>query len=288
MSDSDDLLEQLGALERQYDDAFPHEWEDVVRGDRTAAEVRAARAGIDDPDELEALAQVIRPLDAATRDAWVERLATSLRAPSHASPSHASPSAAADAEDLPAAEHGDPVSLDARRRARITWMTAAAGLLAAAALALWLRPHDGARPRGATMLPSFALTVRNETVHEIRSDLAPHDAVDRYQASSHILWVIRPERSVAPPLGLRVLAEPTEPSAAPTARRLIDPGDVQVSPQGVIELQGTIDDTLALPLGRWSLHLVVADPAVLPADLEAYDHGGPWTVSEPYVIDVIP
>lgn len=290
MSDPDDLLAQLGELEREYDDEFPHAWEDVVRGKRTAAEVIALREGVDDPEELAALAEVLVPLDAGTRDAWVERLAATLQtSATHASETESAPESAPAPESEPvttAEPHATVIDLDARRRARITWMTAAGSLLAAAALVVWLSaPGDGPRPPGASALPSFSLTVRNETVHEIRSNPAAPGAIDRYTASSRIHWVVRPERSVEPPLGLRVLAvaEAGEP------RRLIDPaGAVKVSARGVLELEGTLGELLPLSLGRWSLRMVVADPAALPADLAALDGGGPWTVSEPYEIELIP
>ena len=75
----DDLLGELGALEREYDDAFPHAWEDVVRGTRSAEEVAAERlAAGDDPDEVAALAeQLAPPCEAqrnAEREAWIDRL----------------------------------------------------------------------------------------------------------------------------------------------------------------------------------------------------------------------
>jgi hypothetical protein len=294
MSEPDELLERLGGLEREYDDAFPHVWEDVVRGDRTAAEARAEREGIDDPRELRALAEVLRPLGAEEREAWVERLAAGLGAPEER-PSPASSSEPAGPVAV--------VSLQSRARprprARMVWLGGAGASLAAAALVLWvLRPRDEA-PGGrvadeavglpeAAALPGFELLVRNETVRENRSTSDP-EAVARYQPSSSVHWVIRPERSVAPPLGLRVLAEASSPELRlPQRRLLLDPGAIEVSPRGVIELRGRLEDVLPLAVGRWSLRMVVAAPDVLPAELAAFDAGGAWVVSDAYVIDVIP
>jgi hypothetical protein len=136
MSEPDELLERLGGLEREYDDAFPHAWEDVVRGDRTAADVLAERQGIDDPQELRALAEGLRPLRAEEREAWVDRLAAGLGAPT------AGLGAARSTEPTAPA----PVaSLDPRPRprARLAWLITAGASLAAAALVLWLlRPRD--------------------------------------------------------------------------------------------------------------------------------------------------
>jgi hypothetical protein len=285
MSEPDELLERLGALEREYDDAFPHAWEDVVRGDRTAAEVLAERQGIDDPQELRALAEELRPIGTEEREAWVDRLAAGLGAPPErrlgaaASTEPTGPALVASADPRPRP----------RPRARLAWLITAGGSLAAAALALWLLgPRDDAPLPGAAPLPGFALVVRNETVHEIRSTVPTPGAVPRYQPSSSLHWVIRPERSVDPPLGLRVLAQALSPEIPLPRRRLLDPGAVDVSPRGVIELRGTLGDLLPLALGRWSLRMVVAEPDALPADLAAFDGGGAWVVTEPYELDVIP
>ena len=265
MSEPEDLLEQLGELEREHDDAFPHVWEDVVRGDRTTAEALTERQGIDDPEQLRAFAEVLRPLGAEEREAWVDRLAATLDAP------------------VPA-----PVPARPRARGRMIWLAAGASLAAAALVLLVLRPRDEAPVASeAASLPGFELLVRNETVRTIRSTSDP-EAIARYQPSSSVDWVIRPGRSVAPPLGLRVLAEASSPEVPPPQRkRLLDPGVIEVSPRGVITLRGTLRDVLPLAAGRWSLRMIVAAPAGLPADLAALDAGGAWVMSEPYVIDVI-
>jgi len=296
MSEPDELLARLGALEREYDDAFPHGWEDVVRGDRTTAEALAEREGIDDPEELRVLAEVLRPLGAEEREAWVERLMAGLRAPED------QPEPASSAESM-----GPVVVMNLesrpRSRARMLWLSGTGASVAAAALLLWmLRPGDespGAETDDAlgvevgdapgvleaVALPGFGLVVRNETVRENRST-SGSEAIARYQASSSIHWVIRPERSVEPPLRLVVLAETSSPELP--SRLLIYPNAIEVSPRGVIELRGPLEDVLPLAVGRWSLTMVVARPDALPADLTQFDLGGAWVVTEPYEIEVIP
>ncbi len=78
MTEIDDLLGKLGTLEREYDETFPHAWEDVVRGTKTAEQVRREREGIDDPEELDALAAQIQPRSDADREVWIDRLAGML------------------------------------------------------------------------------------------------------------------------------------------------------------------------------------------------------------------
>lgn len=275
MSRTEQLLSDLGALEREYDETFPHEWEDVVRGDRTAQEVMAAREGQDDPEELRALAEVLTPISDEERNAWVDRLAEAVAQPA--------PNAG-DAED-PAAEPeagAQVVSLDERRRSR-AWLAAGATVLIAAALLLWLVPRtQGPAPTepGGVTLPGFSLTVRNETVQEIRSDSTPTEGVAPYLPTSQIDWVIRPERSIAEPVEIRILAEGA-------SRMLITPQDAEVSERGVVRLRGTIEDTLGLSPGRWSLRILVGAPASLPDDLEAFDRGGDWIMTDAYGLEVL-
>ncbi|MEX1369193.1 MAG: hypothetical protein AB1Z98_39055 [Nannocystaceae bacterium] len=282
----DDVLAQLGALEREYDDRFPHEWEDVVRGDRDAQEVAQLRlAAGDDAQEVQALAELLGSAEGAEhdaerdaeRDAWVQRIAGAL-AEDDGSP-RSSPDDVAEAS---------VVSLPERRATKV-WVPALVGLLMAAALVLWLRPdrQDDSSSEGlGRPLPSYGLTVRNSTVHELRSDDGQPEpgSVHRYRADTLVHWTIAPQRSAPASTGLRVLAEPSEAPTTST-RRLLDP-EATVSERGVLEVRGRFDEQLGLPPGTWSLRLIVGAPP--PADLAAYDAGGPWTVVEPaYVIQVL-
>ena len=115
MSEPDDLLERLGGLEREYDDTFPHAWEAVARGERTTADVLAERQGLDDPRELAALAESLRPITPEERAAWVDRLAGETAAPA------------------------------SRPRGRLVWLATSGAVLAAAGLRCGgCRRHRGA------------------------------------------------------------------------------------------------------------------------------------------------
>lgn len=279
--EDDDLLERLGALERDYDDAFPSEWEDVVRGTRSAEEVSAVRlAAGDDPEEVRALAQQLTPLPRDQREQWLDRLAEQASSPE---------TPATDQSGSQAESATNVIALD-ERRSTTGWIVAAVGVLVAAALVLWLVPRDGGptSPGQASTPPGFSLLVRNETVQEIRSadDASSPEATAQYQPTTSVHWVIRPEQSVDATLAVRVLAE-SEGADNSGERRLLDPGPVSVSERGVITIRGAFGDVIDVPPGRWSLKLVVAQEA--PADLAALDAGGPWAIVEPaYVVDVIP
>lgn len=260
MSEPDDLLERLGGLEREYDDTFPHAWEDVARGERTTADVLAERQGLDDPRELAALAESLRPITPEERAAWVDRLAGETAAP-------ASPP-----------------------RGRLVWLATSGAVLAAAGLAMWAWPRsDGPRASAGLALPSFSLEVRNETVHDVRDAAPDESGPDRYQPGSDLHWVIRAEGSVALPLGLRVLAEALSPEIPPPRRMVVNPGPIEVSEHGVIELRSTMGKALPrLKRGRWSLRMIVAEPGALPADTEAFDRGGAWRTLDEYEIEIVP
>lgn len=260
MSEPDDLLERLGGLEREYDDTFPHAWEAVARGERTTADVLAERQGLDDPRELAALAESLRPITPEERAAWVDRLAGETAAPA----------------SLP--------------RGRLVWLATSGAVLAAAGLAMWAWPRsDGPRASAGPALPSFSLEVRNETVHDVRAAAPEEAGPHRYQPGSDLHWVIRAEGSVALPLGLRVLAEELSPASPPPQRMVVNPGPIEVSEHGVIALRSTMGKALpSLTRGRWSLRMIVGEPGALPADAEAFDRGGAWRTLDEYEIEIVP
>ncbi len=285
----DDLLGQLGALEREDEASRPRAWEDVIAGTRTADEARALSEGIADAD-LDRYAALFRPMDDGETEALVDTLQAALarrdgdatadpgdlleastsgedaldlpppislaqrRPPEEASPRD---------EDVSAGHPAAPLPLADARRSRRAWLTAAAGLVAfAAAFTLWLRPVDPPGPGGAnTELSPFSLIVRNETVRFDRSAADdPTGARPRYRRDSTVHWLLSPDDALtqADSGALRVRAwASAEGSDAPP--RSLPLGDaLTISESGVVELRGDFGELFDLPPGLWTIQLAVA------------------------------
>jgi len=73
----DDLLRQLGALEREDEASHPSAWEGVIAGTRSADEARALSEGIDDAD-LERYAALFTPMSDGETNALVHTLQAAL------------------------------------------------------------------------------------------------------------------------------------------------------------------------------------------------------------------
>lgn len=248
MSD-DRLLERLGELERASRPAAA--WDEVLEGRRTAAEVvRQRQAEGDDAEELEALARASTPLDDAERKAWARRLRTAS----------AGAAAPATSTDTP-----PPIDLAQQRARRSRWSLPGAAVLVAAAavLALWSWPRTVppvGEHAGAIQLPSFSLTVRNDTIDAVRGGGTRHGPA-RYRPSSIVHWMVSPEQPVAGPLELGVVIE-AEDGRGCVAR----PAVTRASAEGVLEVRGTVQSVLGLTPGTWRLRLVVAAKGELPTD----------------------
>lgn len=237
---SDDLLDRLGALERESRPAAA--WDEVLDGRRSAAElVQQRREEGDDTEELEALARASTPLDDAERKAWARR----LRAAGAAS---AAP---------------PPIDLAQQRARRSRWIVPGATVLVAAAAMLalwsWARPTPPVGEHAqAIQLPSFSLTVRNDTIDDVRGG-GTSEGPARYRPSSLVHWMVSPEQPIAGPLELGVVIE-TEDGLACLAR----PAVTRASAEGVFEVRGTVKSVLGLTPGTWRIGFVVAAAGELP------------------------
>lgn len=238
---SDDLLDRLGALERESRPAAA--WDEVLDGRRSAAELVQQRAAEgDDAEELEALARASAPLDDAERKAWARRLRAA---------------GAVSAAPPPA------IDLAEQRARRSRWGLPGATVLVAVAAMLalwsWARPTPPAGSQAQALpLPSFSLTVRNDTIDEVRGSGTSHGPA-RYRPTSRVHWMVRPAQPIAGPLELGVVIE-AEDGLACLAR----PAVTRASAEGVLEVRGTIESVLGLTPGTWRIGLVVAAAGELP------------------------
>lgn len=242
---SDDLLEQLGELERASRPAAA--WDAVLEGRRSAAEVvEQRRAAGDDAEELEALARASAPPDAAERKAWARRLQVARAAAASPAPP-------------------PPIDLAQQRARRSRWSLPGLAVLVAVAavLALWSWPRQAppvGEPAGASPLPAFSLTVRNDTIDDVRGG-GTRRGPARYRQASLVHWMVSPEQPVAGPLELGVLVE-AEGGLACLAR----PAVTRTSDDGVFEVRGTVAGVLGLTPGTWRLRFLVAAAGELPTD----------------------
>lgn len=277
----DELLRRLGALEREYDADFPHEWEAVVKGELDPAEAAAAREGVDSPEEAALFAEMFRPLGDAEADALAGRLASALaegRAPAPAA-ADAVPSAPPVTVDAPPPP---PLAIDLAVHRRRRRLLGGGGLLAvAAALALWIRlGGEGPAPSSDPLAP-YALVVRNEEVRSDRSvgSAGSAEAAARYRLDSRIHWVLSPDEAVTDPERLRVRVWATDGASTLT----IDPTTgVSIAQSGAVEIRGILGEILPLEPGRWSLRFGIGPE--LATDPEAAARDPRARVVGPYAI----
>ncbi len=305
----DDLLRQLGSVERENEASHPRAWEDVVAGTRTAEEARALSEGLSD-DTLDRYADLFRPMGEEETAALVDTLQAALARGEDGDGAGADEGAEAESGrpsgDAPAGlfvvdggRKGEPERDRKVRPARSptplppasdspsvrpsgrAWMTAVAGLVAvAAAFALYLRPADPQAPEGSdTAVSPFSLVVRNETLRFDRSAAEEGDpgAPARYRGDSRIHWLLSPDEALssadARALRIRAWASPDDADEPPRAVNL--DRALSISDSGVVELRGTFGDLFALPAGPWTIEIAIA-VGELPETLEqARGEGAP-------------
>ncbi|MBV1859662.1 MAG: hypothetical protein KUG77_14710 [Nannocystaceae bacterium] len=253
---NDDLLSQLGALQRDRD-ADQEEWEAVARGDvstATLAEARVAAAA--DHEQVQQLAAVLEPN--ADLERWVEIGLTATR--SGSDPTNTTESA--------------PTPW---RRPSVFGWGAAVAVLAAALVLLWATPPA---PSPDAELPAYTLMVRNETIRSQRGHPTP-EAV--YRPSSTTEWVIRPDHATDLAREISILAR--SEGAAP--QLLFPPKHAtHITDDGVVQLRGSFGSLVPLQPGRWELQMIVGSRR--PADIAELERGGPWEMTAPTAVNIIP
>ncbi|MEZ4428215.1 MAG: hypothetical protein R3A51_11070 [Nannocystaceae bacterium] len=239
---ADTLLDQLGALEREDQEASPRAWEEVVAGARAVDDVAAAHEG--PPGEAERLAALFAPMSDADAERLVERLAGVVKQ------SHA--------RETP------PSLSQARARRRGLWIGGGVTLAAAAAVLLWIRFAAGPSAL-ETSLPGYQLAIRGPEVSVVRSG-EPSGPAPRFSTGSRIHWVLSPDEPVNHELSAALHVRVWASSDDETRTALLDEA-VRRSPTGALALRGILRELLPLPPGRWTLRFGLgASP--IPAALE--------------------
>ncbi|WAS89596.1 hypothetical protein [Nannocystis punicea] len=312
----DPLLRALGELERDLDRRHPGEWEDALAGRRDPADVAAARAALDPADEHAAFTDMFsKPASEADLEALLDRAAAVLAGPADdmsqgtatalpalsgdMSPGTARPTSADLARepgaDVAASQPRAPGSgvapaeasapgpvtvlpLAGRRRA----ITLAGIVLAVAAAALLWRFTAGV-PQAP--LTGYTVTVRNQTLQELRGD-EPSADLARYRPDSEIDWVLSPEQTTAAAVDLRVLAR------APDGRTQLFAPPFTRSAAGALRIRGRLDAALPLAPGRWRLSLLVSPAGQAPRTADdvapAVSAGHAVEVAPPLELEIVP
>ncbi len=213
-----------------------------------------------------------QPFDGGEREALLDAVLDQVETGSSQAPETARPNDT---------DSSDVVELSgASRRHRVALV---GGLLAlAAALVLWLMVRPGDERSQIARTSAYSIT---QTRGGITTQRVDHDPALRFHPDASIDWVLTPDRVVATPAGLAILAEPVD--APGTQVVFSGPVEVEQSEEGAIRLRGTLSNILPLSPGRWRLSLYVAAPQQLPAGADAARTEGPWH-REPIVIEVVP
>jgi hypothetical protein len=152
----------------------------------------------------------------------------------------------------------------AERRASRGRMAAVIGtvLAIAAALVMWMaRPGVDA----VDALPGYSVTGLRGGASAVRSDPT---ALDRElllaDAASEIDVVVSPERAVAGPLAVTLVAE-----TAGQPPRMVEVEAAEISASGAVRLRGPLSRFIALEPGAWQLWVVVTPSDRRPASADA-------------------
>ncbi len=252
------LLAELGAQQRERD-AEQVALESFAGGGASASDtVNACVAAGMERTRAEQLVSVLEPADDAER--WVE--------------------ACLDAYGEDTASTEPPVDR-AGSKTRGGWWTAAVALAAAALAVLWVL----GRGSGLTedeVLPGYTWVVRNEVVRPERGD-APASTAAAYRPGSDISWFVRPDHGIDDSVVVAIVAR--RDGDAPQV--FVPPPDVtRISERGVVHLGGKFGAVVPVPPGRWELRVLVG--RARPVDAKALRRGGPWRLTAPSIVEVLP
>ncbi|MFV8749519.1 hypothetical protein ACNOYE_03085 [Nannocystaceae bacterium ST9] len=210
------------------------DWQAVSLGDRSIAEVEAARRARGDSPELVAHAeQLFRPYDEREREDLLDGLLAGLGKHGHGA---------------------EPTLV--RTRSRSTKLAFGVLLSTAAALALWIMwPSDPAPPEVAPV-PKVALVVEKAAKDTWGPESNQVEAY-RFVPNGEFSWTLRPDTDAGEPFEAEVRAFVVDEGY----EREIDLGAVVVtrSPKGAVKIEGRISE-LALEQARSTIVLIYGRP----------------------------
>lgn len=277
----DDLLDALGAVQREEDEAYPHDVEAWLRGQLDREALFEARPTEAERQELRALLELLgddanagAPDPTRAAETWADRIGAELRPA--------------------AASSSGPVPIE-RARWRRSALVSVASLAAAASLVLVLRPtdhtderSDSADRRHTEDPASYVLVVRDTPISATRSTPDPNsrriETVAHYSADSTIRWLVTPRKRASSAAALAIVARRGDEV------RVIAPTSVARSEHGVLEVRGRLGQLLGLSEGRWTLRFAVGpDDAPIPAQAAELRADRGWHfVDDTYVIELVP
>jgi len=201
--------------------------------------------------------EALRPLNEAERAAVLDAAFGRLEQEPHE-----------DATPRDEAELVPPISMAERRHGSKTALVIGVVLAIAAALVLWRGAATTPTPPEAPLvaaLPSYAITQLR--AGEAKHRAAPEGVVLEVSSTphAHFTLVLTPARPVLEPVAVALVARTSGGETRVT--RPVE--GVQVSANGALQLDGPLDEFIALTPGVWTLELLVGPPETLPEDAEA-------------------
>jgi hypothetical protein len=201
-------------------------------------------------DESEGNDALMRPLDAAEREAVLDAVFSRLDAGD-----------VADSEPVGAV--APAIALESRRpsRGRLGAMLGAAVAIAAA-LVLWIA-RPGVRPGEA--LPDYAISTLHGGASTVRSDPTEVDrTLVLTDGAQSIDVVVAPAHAVTGPVAVTLIAEASDRPA-----QLVAVDSAEISPSGSVRLRGPLSKFIVLEPGTWQLWIVITRADDRPTSAEA-------------------
>jgi hypothetical protein len=165
-------------------------------------------------------------------------------------------------EDSDASSPSVVVPLSPRRRAMSTWIGVAAAL-AAALLLWWGLTRGGASSPTGDAMPLYSVTRFDGGPAQMRSAEPGVAASTELSADDPVRWEFSPKSAVRTPVAVAILA--SRPGAEAILAR---PQQFEVSPDGVVRIEGPLSQVVALTPGHWMVTIIIAPESALPKTVD--------------------